>query len=269
MRWNFWYRQKMNCNTMSKAAVGLLVMMLFLARSQAAEAKEPENYFLVMEKVYAFTDPTELAEQIETLLEEGHEVVLGIMPVYRHTEYPAMLEFAEVIRYAQAKGCRILLHFPIVQKYDVSVDEVRSLLEGQFAMYEKMDIVPAGVLMGTDDAEYAWMEAELEQTFQIVRLDEPTLEFYVDTLGESFPVLYTEKLPFHTQSYEARQIPEEFDFKRGLSEEISVSLEDENRVLMVIVCIGIVIFSVMIVYARRRNQRDFLTKEKEDKDEHS
>ena len=251
---------------MSKFTACLLACVFVLVCPVSVAAAVPDDEeFLVVEKVYAFTSPVETKAQIDALLEKDYQVVLGIMPVYEHTDYPAMQEFAEVIRYAQAKGCRILLHFPIVQKSSATTEEIESLLETQYALYEGMEIYPQGILLGPDDATYAWMAGELDGSFSVFELEDPALECYVDTLGESFPVLKTDKLPEQFYSYEAHEIPENFDFKRGLVENISVSLEQENQVLMVIVVVGIVIFSGMIVYARKRNKRDFLKKEDDGK----
>lgn len=229
----------------------------------AGAAAEPETLhpYLVAEKVYAFSNPEALMEDIEVLRKERLEVALGLMPVYAHTDYPAMLEFAEVIRYAQAEGCRILLHFPYIQKPDVTVEEVRRLLQDQYAMYEEMGIFPRGILFGEDNGAHSWMLEELEESFPIFQMDAPGLEYYVEGLNESFPLLRTEGLPERDYPYVKRAIPEQFDFQGDMADRISVSLESENKVLIVVVLLGIAVFSGMIVYARRRNRREFLRQE--------
>ena len=58
-------------------------------------------------------------------------------------------------------------------------------------------------------------------------------------------------------SYTAEEIPTEFDFQRDLLTNISYDLQNQNRVLMLVVTGGVIIFLAMIVYARRRNRKDF------------
>lgn len=247
---------------MSKCFSFLLALSLvFTTPLHAQSAALDEEWFVVMEKTYAFTSPIELKERIDALLDTDYQVIIGIMPIYEHTEYPAMLEFGEVIRYAQAKGCRILLHFPIVQKSDVNAMEIQTLLDHQYAMFEKMEIYPRGILMGSNEIGYEWIQDELSDTYPFFQLDDPVFEYYDETLNESFPMLQTNQLPYMSFSYEAKEIPENFDFKRGVAEKITVDLAKENQVLMGIVVVGIVVFSGMIVYARKRNRKDFLKEE--------
>lgn len=223
-----------------------------------------QDELLVMEKVYAFTNPQELLKRIDELLEEDMPVALGIMPVYTHREYPAMREFQEVLRYAQGRGCRILLHFPIVQKAEPTADEIWNIMEEQRTLYEEGGIYPRGILLSEEDAPYEAIAEELETDWEVFRLDSPGLEYYDRELKESFPILKTNRLPEQKIAYTAEEIPEDFDFQKGIVEKVSVSLEKQNKVLMVIVLIGIVTFLAMIFYARRRNRKEFLKDEKEE-----
>lgn len=257
--WNYSVRWKTNCSMTCKALLCLLAFLLAAGQSRVVKADSlPENTFIVMEEVYAFSSPVELLERLDTLLGENLPVVLGIMPIYENTEYPAMREFIEVIRYAQSEDCRILLHFPIVSSYGAEEGEITEVIEGQIAFYESMGIYPAGILMGEGDREYANMTEGLEKLLPVFRVEENGVEYYDRELMETFPLLETQRLPRIFYSYEANEIPEEFDFQRDLLSDISYSLESQNRVLMVVVGIGVAVFLAMIGYARWRNRKDFL-----------
>lgn len=215
---------------------------------------------IVIEEVYAFQSPVEVLDKIDVLLEKQYPMIIGIMPVYEHVNYPAMIEFTEVIRYAQSRGCRILLHFPIIQKSDVTIDDVTQIIENQILMYEEFEIYPRGILMGKDDVEYEWMVKDLEEILPVFSLEEARLEYYDNTLNESFPIIATDKLKEISYSYIPQEIPEDFDFKRGVIEDVSVSLEKQNKFLIIMVLIWVIIFIAMIIFARRRNRKDFLRK---------
>lgn len=244
---------------MCKWLLCLLAVLLAAGHGREARAELlPENTFVVMEEVYAFASPADLLERLDTLLEKDLSVVLGVMPVYENTAYPAMQEFAEVIRYAQSRDCRILLHFPIISSSDAAEQEVTEVIEGQLVFYESLGIYPAGILMGADDKKYEWMAERLEGILPVFWVEADGVEYYDRDLKETFPLLETENLPRVFYAYEAKEIPEDYDFQRNLFSDISYSLESQNRVLMAVVGIGVITFLVMIAYARRRNRKDFL-----------
>lgn len=255
----------MKCSMTYRKTAGVLALLLLLllpAENVLAEEKAGEE-MLVLEKVYAFSSPVELLDKIDVLLEEQFPLVLGIMPVYINTNYPAMLEFTEVIRYAQSQGYRILLHFPIIQKESIETEEVIQVIEEQIYAWKQRGIDPRGILMGPDDQEYEWMTEELESILPVFTLGDTYLEYYQSTLKENFPIMRIENLPKEMYPYEAKEIPKDFDFERGIIKDISVSLEKQNKMLMVIVVIGVAAFTGMIVYARRRNRKDFFGKDED------
>lgn len=69
---------------------------------------------------------------------------------------------------------------------------------------------------------------------------------------------YTE-MKFEPEEYE-----EGYDYQRDMIQRITINLQNQNRVLMVIVVIVIIIFASFIIYARIRNRKQFLYKNKKE-----
>lgn len=227
----------------------------------SAGTEESENHqttYAVLEEVYPFTKPQELLDSIDEMLDAQLNIVIGIMPIYQHTDYPAMQEFTEVIRYAQSKGCHILLHFPIVQNAKADAQEVTAVIEEALSVYEEAGIYPQGILCGDDESDYQRLIEEI--TFPVYWVNSEQTQYY-SQLGQTYLTLQTDELQEEEYSYRPKEIPESYDFKRNTVENVTVSLEKQNKVLMVIVIIAILIFVGMIIYARRLNKTKFFEEE--------
>lgn len=70
---------------------------------------------VVLDAVYPFYDPYRLRTLVDYMVERKMHFVISVMPIYEHSDYPAMSQFCEVLRYAQANGGAVILHAPIVQ----------------------------------------------------------------------------------------------------------------------------------------------------------
>lgn len=62
---------------------------------------------------------------------------------------------------------------------------------------------------------------------------------------------------FHPEVFD-----EEYDYGRNIIQRITVSLQNQNKVLMILVAVIVVLFVSFIAYARKRNKRDFLYEDK-------
>lgn len=111
------------------------------------------------------------------------------------------------------------------------------------------------------------MTEELEDFLPVFKLENPGVEYYVRSLKETLPLLRTEELPEIAYSYKAKEIPDDFDFQRGILQDFSFDLAQQNRVLIGVGIVGIVVFTGMIAFARKRNKKDFFRKgEKDERD---
>ncbi|MBR2759594.1 MAG: DUF2334 domain-containing protein [Solobacterium sp.] len=71
--------------------------------------------YVVFDEVYPFEDPYRLRRFVDLMTEQKMSYVISVMPIYQNQDYPAMQQFCEVLRFAQANGGSIVLHAPIVQ----------------------------------------------------------------------------------------------------------------------------------------------------------
>lgn len=100
--------------------------------------------FPVVDEVYPFSDPQSLLAFVEEMEEKNIPYLLSVMPVYHHTDYPAMQEFCEILRYAQDHGADILLHAPIIQN-EVVPEELSEKLDIALHAYWDYGIYPFGL----------------------------------------------------------------------------------------------------------------------------
>lgn len=70
---------------------------------------------VVLDAVYPFYDPYRLQTLVDYMVENRMHFVISVMPIYEHSDYPAMTQFCEVLRYAQANGGAVVMHAPIMQ----------------------------------------------------------------------------------------------------------------------------------------------------------
>lgn len=255
MRSLFSTRRRTSSNMMSDAIVRAAVFLLALT-GLASGAGAAWTAFSVLDEVYPFTPPGQLLEEIDGLLDTQENVCIAVMPVYQNTDYPAFTEFAAVLQYAEKRGCRILIRAPLIQKARPAADEVAGLIRDNIALYEGMSVHPRGVLFGAD-SEFPELAEVLGQYFPVFTLQgEEEVSLLQDWTAH--PVLYTEDLPRVRYQYGENLAAGQFDYHRNVIDDISVSLEGSNHVLLAIVCAAILIFSGMMVYARRLNYKQFI-----------
>ena len=107
----------------------------------------PPDYgqYLVLDSVYPFMDAQALLEQVDALIDEGIPYVLSVMPIYKNTSYPAMVQFCQVLRYAQQNGGFIILHAPIVQAVGRDEEELYQVLTDGLKAYTDNGVYPLGI----------------------------------------------------------------------------------------------------------------------------
>lgn len=68
--------------------------------------------YWVLENVYAYMPAQELLERVERLAEAKIPFVISVSPTFQNGDYPAMGQFCQVLRYAQAAGGAVILRAP-------------------------------------------------------------------------------------------------------------------------------------------------------------
>lgn len=107
----------------------------------------PPDYgqHLVLDAIYPFMDAQALLEKIDALIDEGIPYVLSVMPIYQNTSYPAMVQFCQVLRYAQQNGGFIILHAPIIQAVRRDEEELYQVLTDGIRAYTDNGVYPLGI----------------------------------------------------------------------------------------------------------------------------
>ena len=100
--------------------------------------------YVVLDEVYPFEDPYRLREFVDYMVEKKMSFVISVMPIYQNQDYPAMQQFCEVLRFAQANGGSIVLHAPIVQNGIVLEELSQKLTEGTLSYFEN-EVYPIAV----------------------------------------------------------------------------------------------------------------------------
>lgn len=97
--------------------------------------------YLVLDEVYPFTDPERLWGVVKRLTELRMDYIISVMPIYEHADYPAMRQFCEILRYAQANGGTVILHAPITQN-TLLPDQLAQRLTDATRSYLDNDVYP-------------------------------------------------------------------------------------------------------------------------------
>jgi Uncharacterized protein conserved in bacteria (DUF2334) len=115
-------------NNIKILIIFLVIFNIFFTRDYIC-AKENEKIYLMLDEVYPFDDLNLLVEKIDYLYDKGYPFIISAMPVFNNTNSNAMRRYAEALRYAQAKGGAIILHFPYIYQKDsvnAGIDDILS-----------------------------------------------------------------------------------------------------------------------------------------------
>ena len=108
--------------------------------------------YWVLEDVYAYMPAQELLARVERLAEAKIPFVISVYPTFQNGDYPAMGQFCQVLRYAQAAGGAVILRMP----------ELRTQVSDWAVFSARMtDVVTAltdhGVYPLGYDVPYSWL----------------------------------------------------------------------------------------------------------------
>ncbi|KNZ42946.1 hypothetical protein [Acetobacterium bakii] len=73
---------------------------------------ESTSMVLLIPEIYPFSDLNMVVEMSDRFYENGIPFTLGVVPMDENLDYPAMVRFYEVLRYAQSRNGSILIHRP-------------------------------------------------------------------------------------------------------------------------------------------------------------
>lgn len=104
--------------------------------------KKQENIYLLIDKIYPFIDLNKFVEKIDFLYDQGIPFVCSVMPVYENQDFDAMKRFCEVLRYAQSKGGKIILHSSVLYGESIPGKDVKGKMDLAQQIYVKYGVYP-------------------------------------------------------------------------------------------------------------------------------
>lgn len=93
------------------------------------KSKKNNNSYLLLDEVYPFDNFNLLVEKVDYLYEKGLPFLVNAMPVFQNIHSDAMKRYAEVLRYCQSKGGRIILGSPFIYNEWTKEDELMENLQ--------------------------------------------------------------------------------------------------------------------------------------------
>ena len=112
----------------------------------------PQNgQYLVLDQIYPYMPAQELLDRVQILVDANLPFVLSVMPIYQNADYPAMQQFCEVLRYAQANGGAVILHTPILRSSVTDWDDFNAVITTVLTNFTEQGVYPLGF-----DVPYSW-----------------------------------------------------------------------------------------------------------------
>lgn len=71
--------------------------------------------YWVLEDVYAYIPAQTLLDRVQLLVDAKIPFVISVNPTFQNGDYPAMQQFCQVLRYAQANGGAVILKTPVLR----------------------------------------------------------------------------------------------------------------------------------------------------------
>lgn len=301
----------------------------------------PTDYaqYLVIDEVYPFMPTDELKEKVQLCIDADIPFVISVMPIYQNTDYPAMQQFCEVLKYAQSNGGAVILHAPILRSGVTDWDAFYEDITSATLAYTDHGVYPLGievpeswiwktdylsfmkryrtvfVYQDTEESGFT-LEAQTNLLYQnyhqlimpAITLDEvgtswltcyssavyfdstaelETLQVCIDALQDSaVPLLSLWDMShsvwansFHMEYssyvitindevrslvYEPEPYPEDYDYKRNTLARFTVSLAEQNKVLVVLSAASVVMFLGLMIWAQKVRRRQFRRSDKKE-----
>lgn len=297
----------------------------------------PTDYaqYLVLDEVYPFMPTDELMEKVQVCIDEDIPFVISVMPIYTNTDYPAMQQFCEVLRYAQSNGGAVILHAPILRSEVSDWDAFYESVTTATTAYTDQGVYPLGIevpeswiwkedylsfmkryrtafvyndtdasgftldaqtnllyqnyhqlimpAITLDDRGTSWLTCYSSAVYLDVSEDTEKLQECIDALHDSaVPLLSLWDMAhsvwannFHMEyssyqltindevrslRYEAEAYPEDYDYQRNTLARFTVSLAQQNKVLMVVCVAAVAIFLGLMLWATKVRRNEFRRK---------
>lgn len=229
--------------------------------------------YVAIDEVYPFSELGRLCEMADILYDNGIPFIVRVMPVYENLDYPAFLRYAQVLRYVQAKNGTIMLHPPLVREAEEETEPLEARMKRFTDALETHDIF----YVSEENAPFQMEWEELlsiqanGKNFGVFPFPcmftipaDSSMEFFEDTVKQingKWLSLSDYKAEFTDESFGYREEPVQEDY---LVEEETEPVVFENffekgdRILLLVVGFGLIIFLILIGIGAKWYRRKFL-----------
>ncbi|WP_411168560.1 DUF2334 domain-containing protein [Clostridium sp. MB05] len=184
-------------NNIKILIIFLVIFNIFFTRDYIC-AKENEKIYVMLDEVYPFDDLNLLVEKIDYLYDKGYPFIMSAMPVFNNTNSNAMRRYAEVLRYAQAKGGAIILHFPYIYQKDsvnAGIDDILGKMTKANKNFLDYLVYPSAIYVPEDllyyNEAYKYLNTSntifLDTKKEIKKIDVDSLR-NIDNIIEKIPI---------------------------------------------------------------------------------
>lgn len=104
-----------------------------------------QKTYLLLDEVYPFIDLENFVKKIDFLYDQGIPFICSVMPVYENQNFDAMKRFCEVLRYAQSKGGKIILHSSVMKGDNIPGKDVQDKMGLAQQIYIKYGVYPLAI----------------------------------------------------------------------------------------------------------------------------
>lgn len=103
------------------------------------------NVYILIDKVYPFINLSDFVKKIDFLYDQGIPFICSVMPVYENYNFDAMKNFCEVLRYAQDRGGKIILHSSVLYGDNIPGEDVKAKMDLAQKVYVNYGVYPAAL----------------------------------------------------------------------------------------------------------------------------
>ncbi|EAH4448418.1 DUF2334 domain-containing protein [Listeria innocua] len=135
---NYAYTPIFQANNTSEFALMDLLKAVF-------EIKTTTNQYALITDVNPFVDFDLLKKTADTFYEKGIPFIISAGPVFYNQDFQAAKNYAEILRYVQAKNGTIMMDVPVVTYGDSPPGDLENIIQKSLHFYADHDIAALGV----------------------------------------------------------------------------------------------------------------------------
>ncbi len=106
------------------------------------------NTYLILDEMYPIDELNDVIVKIDYLYNLGIPFIVSAMPIFNNEDIEAVERYYEVLRYAQAKGGSIVLHFPDVNKegvVNINIDNLINKMTTSYKYFINYQVYPRAI----------------------------------------------------------------------------------------------------------------------------